>query len=136
MVACARRKRMRPDTSQWRSSSAYDYVDDLSGPDLAWEWLRRNTDYQQDFPALQRTTTDRQALLLALRRRWGLRFPGCAVTQCDTNHRDVVTGAGYRRSSADIHRHNRANGAESLPSARPDPGADRRIRLLLPPRLA
>ncbi|MCY1241381.1 hypothetical protein D9M72_542780 [compost metagenome] len=126
---------MRPDTSQWRSPSAYDYVDELSGPDLAWEWLRRNTDYQQDFLALQRATADRKSFLLALRQRWGLQFRNCADTQCDTNHRDLVAGAGYQRRSADIHPHNRADGSESLPSTRPSPGGDRRIRLLLPSRL-
>lgn len=38
---------MKPDTSRWRSSSSYDYLDKLDAPDLAWEWLRRNTKYQQ-----------------------------------------------------------------------------------------
>ncbi|MER9291522.1 DUF6499 domain-containing protein [Mesorhizobium sp. M0510] len=40
---------MRPDTSLWRSSSTYDYLDDLVAADLAWEWLRRNPDYQRDY---------------------------------------------------------------------------------------
>ncbi|WP_246299809.1 transcriptional regulator domain-containing protein [Sinorhizobium psoraleae] len=127
---------MRPDTSQWRSSSTYDYVDDLSCPDLAWEFLRRNPGYQQDFLALQQTTADRKALLLALRQRWGLQFRNCADTQSHSNDRNVVAGTEYRHSSADIHPHRPADGAEPLPSARPDPSSNRRVRLVLPPRPA
>ena len=40
---------MEPDPSQWRSSISYDYFDDLGVPDLAWECLRRNVDYQHDY---------------------------------------------------------------------------------------
>lgn len=62
---------MSPDASQWRSAQAYDYLDDLSAADLAWEYLRRNPDYQDDFQtASQGPEADR------LSARWGLRFPG------------------------------------------------------------
>lgn len=60
---------MSPDASRWRSAEAYDYLDDLSAADLAWEYLRRNPDYQKDFqtaPAIG--AADWTA-------RWGLRFP-------------------------------------------------------------
>ena len=40
---------MGPDTSRWRSSDTYDYLDQLVAPDLAWECLRRNAVYQRDF---------------------------------------------------------------------------------------
>jgi len=62
---------MSLDPSQWRSTSEYDYVETLEAPDLAWEWLRRNADYQCDYAkrwAPQRLTQH-------VRRRWGLRFP-------------------------------------------------------------
>lgn len=61
---------MSPDASRWRSADAYDYLDELSAADLAWEYLRRNPDYQNDFEtASQGRGPD------ALGARWGLRFP-------------------------------------------------------------
>lgn len=62
---------MSQDASRWRSAEAYDYLDDLSAADLAWEYLRRNPDYQNDFQtASQARGAD------GLSARWGLRFPG------------------------------------------------------------
>ena len=40
---------MRPDTSSWKSETAYDYFNDLSSDGLAWECLRRNTRYQEAY---------------------------------------------------------------------------------------
>ena len=66
---------MKPDLSKWRSSPSYDFVDDVASPDLAWEWLRRNEDYQQDYRAVaQQERTDAPAVL-RFRNRWGLTFP-------------------------------------------------------------
>ena len=69
---------MRPDTSDWRSSPSYDYVDDLRAPDLAWEWLRRNADYQKDFDRIDLHVADQQHLTKLVRQRWGLLFPSSA----------------------------------------------------------
>uniref|UniRef100_A0A9E7ZS52 DUF6499 domain-containing protein n=1 Tax=Bosea sp. NBC_00436 TaxID=2969620 RepID=A0A9E7ZS52_9HYPH len=66
---------MTPDASSWRSAAAYRYVETLSASDLAWEWLRRNDGYDQDFEALTQTANDPQPLLARIRERWGLRFP-------------------------------------------------------------
>ena len=33
----------------WRNPSEYDFVDELDGPSLAWEFLRRNQGYKFDF---------------------------------------------------------------------------------------
>lgn len=66
---------MTPDAAGWRSSDGYARVSDMSASDLAWEWLRRNEAYDQDFQALRRPTGDRQTLIDEIRRRWGLRFP-------------------------------------------------------------
>ena len=60
---------MSPDASRWRSAEAYDYLDDLSAADLAWEYLRRNPDYQNDF---QTASQGRGETTLSA--RWGLRF--------------------------------------------------------------
>ena len=67
---------MAPDASGWRSSTAYEHVDDLSASDLAWEWLRRNDAYVEDYRELSEGKTDIQTLTDKIRRRWGLRFPG------------------------------------------------------------
>ena len=66
---------MTLDTSRWRSSPIYDFVDDLVAPDLAWEWLRRNAGYQRDYAEVERPDTDRQRLTKMVRMRWGLQFP-------------------------------------------------------------
>ncbi len=40
---------MLPDAASWALSSAYDYWDDLTPEGVAWEFLRRNGDYQREF---------------------------------------------------------------------------------------
>jgi hypothetical protein len=65
---------MGPDTSRWRSSETYDYLDHLVAPDLAWEWLRRNPRYQQDFAESERSEVAAQRFAALVRPRWGLRF--------------------------------------------------------------
>ena len=49
---------MKPDISQWRSSSTYDFLDDIDSPDIAWEWLRRNAKYQGDYRAVADAAVD------------------------------------------------------------------------------
>lgn len=66
---------MTPDASQWRMSAHYDHVDDLTASDLAWEWLRRNEDYDHDYGSLGSADTDPETLIEKIRRHWGLRFP-------------------------------------------------------------
>lgn len=66
---------MAIDTSRWRSSSAYDYIDDLTPPQLAWECLRRNPDYQQDYARLAGRSQVSDAEREEVCRKWGLRFP-------------------------------------------------------------
>lgn len=65
---------MGPDTSHWRSSPTYDYIDRLFAPDLAWEWLRRNPRYQRDYAAGANPDADIQRMKMLVRRHWGLRF--------------------------------------------------------------
>lgn len=66
---------MRPDTSHWRSPPSYGYIDNLFAPDLAWEWLRRNGGYQQDYARSVYPTADADRLAVMMRERWGVRFP-------------------------------------------------------------
>ena len=39
----------------WRSPSAYGYLSDLDAAGLAWEFLRRNPNYRNDFSQFQQT---------------------------------------------------------------------------------
>ncbi|MCO5081105.1 MAG: DUF6499 domain-containing protein [Rhizobiaceae bacterium] len=66
---------MTPDASQWRLSAHYDHVDALTASDIAWEWLRRNDDYDHDFESFARSVIDPQVLTERIRQQWGLRFP-------------------------------------------------------------
>ena len=67
---------MSLDPSHWRSASEYAYAETLSAPDLAWEWLRRNVDYQRDYACAHRNKDDPHELTRIVRQSWGLRFPG------------------------------------------------------------
>jgi hypothetical protein len=69
---------MRPDTSRWRAQSSYDFVDRAPVDHLAWECLRRNHDYQQDYAELHRQGSLEQPLPDRMKDRWGLRFRGPA----------------------------------------------------------
>lgn len=69
---------MVPNTSRWRSAAAYDFIDRLSPSGIAWEYLRRNTDYQADYRESLKQTRDAERTAEHLARRWGLRFRGAA----------------------------------------------------------
>lgn len=63
---------MQPDTSQWRLRTSYDYLDQLPPEGLAWEFLRRNEDYQREFAARK---LNRKSMVSADDiERWGLQF--------------------------------------------------------------
>ena len=67
---------MSQDISRWRSSSSYDYVDHLTAPEIGWEWLRRNEDYQRDYAEFSQETAPTTELIKRASLRWDLRFPG------------------------------------------------------------
>lgn len=69
---------MPKDASDWEAASDYDYLDTLAASDLAWEWLRRNEQYEHDFAAFDRATPDPNSARDLIRDRWGLRFPDIA----------------------------------------------------------
>ena len=73
---------MSLDPSHWRSASEYAYAETLSAPDLAWEWLRRNVDYQRDYARAERKKEDPHELTRIVRQSWGLRFPGRTASHC------------------------------------------------------
>src|SRR6266481_10105419 len=59
---------------EWRSETAYAYLNDLTPAELAWEFLRRNPEYQRDYRAAADATADQAELSESLITQWGLRF--------------------------------------------------------------
>lgn len=57
--------------AKWRDDEAYRYLEDLNPGELAWEFLRRNSDYQREVAA-SNPLDDRA--VAALNAHWGLRF--------------------------------------------------------------
>lgn len=63
-----------PGGPNWRDSAAYAYLENLDAPELAWEFLRRNTEYRSAFER-----SDRRSIPVFdehLITQWGLPFPG------------------------------------------------------------
>lgn len=81
---------MTIDTSRWKSSPDYAYTEDLVAPDLAWEWLRRNDDYQHDYMQNQTRQAPPETLAERLRRQWGLEFFCPAVFDGRADHNLLV----------------------------------------------
>ncbi|WP_406873719.1 DUF6499 domain-containing protein [Aminobacter sp. P9b] len=66
---------MKPDSSKWRSSQAYDFISNVPPDALAWEFLRRNPAYQREFADMQQINPTPISLSPhELRSQWGLRF--------------------------------------------------------------
>lgn len=63
---------MQPDPSHWRSKESYDYLEGLSPEGLAWEFLRRNHNYQRDYNTLK--SARRLSGSADLAKNWGLQF--------------------------------------------------------------
>ncbi|MCG7509069.1 transcriptional regulator domain-containing protein [Mesorhizobium retamae] len=92
---------MKPDTSQWRDHSSYDFFDALSTEGLAWECLRRSADYQRQYRLLVAAGAETTALAPAAQQRWGLRFPGPPRFICISPERVLVAGRQPGRAYAD-----------------------------------
>lgn len=63
-----------PEQGTWRITTAYDYIDDLDPPDVAWEFLRRNAEYQLDYECLRREGPGAPQIDRTLSAKWGLSF--------------------------------------------------------------
>jgi hypothetical protein len=83
---------MALDPSHWRSASEYAYAETLSAPDLAWEWLRRNVDYQRDYVSAHWNKDDPHELTRIVRQSWGLRFSGRSTEERIACGRLLATG--------------------------------------------
>jgi hypothetical protein len=71
---------MTPPASDWRSLTGRDYLKRLDRPGFAWEFLRRNPAYQEDYETMVRGAASDAGsggmIRVALAWRWGLSFPG------------------------------------------------------------
>jgi hypothetical protein len=63
---------MQRDTSRWRVKEGYDYLEGLPPEGLAWEFLRRNANYQSDYKIGRSERRSRDGADIA--QRWGLQF--------------------------------------------------------------
>lgn len=91
---------MKPDTSNWRDRTSYDYFDALPTEGLAWECLRRSPDYQHVYDMLIAEQLENTPLSHEEERHWGLRFrrltePIVLATGCT-----VVDQRQFRRPRA------------------------------------
>jgi hypothetical protein len=60
--------------TDWRRPESYDYLGDLDSTGLAWEFLRRNPDYQRAYRACSAAKPPIRDDLTAPIRPWGLTF--------------------------------------------------------------
>src|ERR1700729_124351 len=63
--------------ADWRTPSAYEELRSLDAPGFAWEYLRRNPDFQQERRKLEQANRRgalNQTEVDAFARRWGVRF--------------------------------------------------------------
>ncbi|WP_233902043.1 transcriptional regulator domain-containing protein [Paracoccus denitrificans] len=62
------------EEESWRSETAYDYIDQLTISELAWEFLRRNPDYKATFQNLSSSGRLTEGTSTAFAQQWGLCF--------------------------------------------------------------
>ncbi|MGX1350642.1 hypothetical protein AB7M49_004218 [Bradyrhizobium elkanii] len=61
--------------ADWRSEQAYPDAKNAEAADIAWEWLRRNREYQEDYRSFVRSGRS-SAMAEQFRLKWGLSFRG------------------------------------------------------------
>jgi hypothetical protein len=69
----------------WHAANAYTYLDVLGSTAFAWEFLRRNADYQATWRLIASDGDPTPEMSERLAQRWGLRFrgqPGPARRPC------------------------------------------------------
>jgi len=91
-------------TTDWRSQHAVDALLGLDRAGLAWEFLRRNPDYREDFrQTLQRIASaeiSEEAAMTEFSRRWGVSFRPRSRLAGEREPDDLAAGAdtAHRRS--------------------------------------
>ncbi|WP_373280353.1 transcriptional regulator domain-containing protein [Novosphingobium naphthalenivorans] len=89
---------MRPDTSDWRNDSSYEFFDSLPIEGLAWECLRRSHPYQEHYANLVDAGAETLPLPHEAQQRWGLRFSGkTRPFRCRANGGVVAVERSNRR---------------------------------------
>lgn len=63
-----------PQEYDWRSGADYDFVDQLTPSELAWEFLRRNEDYRQAYRDLSARGELHSEQARKVAEKWGLCF--------------------------------------------------------------
>lgn len=91
---------MKPDTTNWRDRTRYDYFDALPTEGLAWECLRRSADYQHLYDALIAEQLENAPLSHEAERHWGLRFRRLTEPIVLAAGRTVVDQRQFRRPRA------------------------------------
>ena len=61
--------------ADWRSEQDYKKFENAEMTDIAWEWLRRDSEYEQEFRSLT-TEVRSTATPEQFRKKWGLSFRG------------------------------------------------------------
>jgi hypothetical protein len=86
-----------PRTTDWRSQDAVDALLELDRAGLAWEFLRRNPDYREDFrQTLQRIALNEiseEAAMTEFSRRWGVSFRPRSRLAGEREPRDLAARA-------------------------------------------
>lgn len=59
----------------WRSPTEYQHAERIAAAGFAWEYLRRDDDYQRDYTRVARMRKPAARTLEEFSKRWGLRFP-------------------------------------------------------------
>lgn len=93
--------------ADWRNPSAYEELRSLDAPGFAWEYLRRNSDFQQERRKLEQANRRgalNQTEVAAFTRRWGVRF-----RRRRRNKKSHLVSVGSPRF-AKRHRSNRPSG--------------------------
>ena len=70
------------EEANWRDASVYNYISDLDPPGLAWEFLRRNAAYQDDYRRLLADAGMKAAERTAFVEKWGLSFRRRSNEKC------------------------------------------------------
>jgi hypothetical protein len=88
--------------ADWRAASSYEDLRSLDAPGFAWEFLRRNPEFQQHHRKLDQAARKgklTEADKAAFAERWGLRFRRWRGTQRPRRRTvDTASPAKRRRS--------------------------------------
>ncbi|GLK79025.1 transcriptional regulator domain-containing protein [Methylopila turkensis] len=84
------------EDDSWRSEAAYDYIDNLTPGDLAWEFLRRNPEYRKSYQELVSIGRLTEDVAHEFAEQWGLRFRRrpSQIRACPTDILDPTNRSG------------------------------------------